>query len=231
VKPIRRHVGGGAERWTLRVGSRLSRSLTTVLVAAVVAVLVFVVADSLGAGSADSGHSAYSSIVVPQGSVPLSHAAPNTVLLTCKQANWGQLPTDWRSQSLVVGSSWLVYARQLRYASYGQRTFSNASAPASLGLQPLIVEVNYGSTTILKVASQSRSFFRFVSGFNAAQAYNLPNGDVGFTLVGCPRTFPPGPNGNVTDFSIGYFMASKDRAATVEATDAPSGRTRTVYFR
>src|SRR5262249_52945057 len=56
--------------------------------------------------------------VTPGGS-PAARATPGTVLLTCNDANWGQLQSNWRAVSLKAGPVWFVFGRQEGYVHYG----------------------------------------------------------------------------------------------------------------
>ena len=136
---------------------------------------------------------------------PSPTAAPGTVLLSCDSANWGQLGPDWRAGSLRAGPVWFVDGRQLGYVHDGGWRGADRTirGPGKFHLVVMIVEVTSGSTVVMKPAAAARSYFRFVTGFGPAAGYQLPAGDTGFTFAACPRG-APGPNGEVTDFNLGF---------------------------
>ena len=136
---------------------------------------------------------------------PSPTAAPGTVLLSCDSANWGQLGPDWRAGSLRAGPLWFVDGRQLGYVHDGgwQGADRAMRRPGRFHLVVMIVEVTSGSTVVMKPVAAARSYFRFVTGFGPGAGYQLPAGDTGFTFAACPRG-APGPNGEVTDFNLGF---------------------------
>jgi hypothetical protein len=71
-----------------------------------------------------------------------------------------------------------------------------------------------GSTVVMKPTAAAWSYFRFVDGFSPGAGHQLPARDTGFTFAACPRG-TPGPNGQVTDFYLGYSIET-GRAARVE---------------
>jgi hypothetical protein len=148
---------------------------------------------------------------------PSPTAAPGTVLLTCDSANPGQqLGPDWRAGSLRAGPLWLVAGRQLGYAHYDSWPGADRAVhrDGRLHFVVMIVAVMTGSTVVMKPAAVARSYFRFVDGFGPGAGYQLPAGDTGFTFVACPRG-ASGPNGQVTEFYLGYSIET-GRAAPVE---------------
>jgi hypothetical protein len=147
---------------------------------------------------------------------PSPTAAPGTVLLTCDSANPGQLGPDWRAASLRAGPLWLVAGRQLGYVHYGSWPGASRAVhrDGKLHFVVMIVAVMTGSTVVMKPAAVARSYFRFVDGFGPGAGYQLPAGDTGFTFAACPRG-TSGPNGQVTEFYLGYSIET-GRAAPVE---------------
>jgi hypothetical protein len=147
---------------------------------------------------------------------PSPTAAPGTVLLTCDSANPGQLAPDWRAGSLRAGPLWFVDGRQLGYVHFDGWPGADRAVPrqGNFRFVVMIVEVTTGSTVVMKPAAAARSYFRFVDGFGPGSGNQLPAGDTGFTFAACPRG-TPGPNGQVTDFYLGYSI-EPGRAALVE---------------
>ncbi len=161
---------------------------------------------------------------------PSPTAAPGTVLLTCDSANWGQLASNWRAGSLLAGPLWFVYGRQFGYVHYGGSQAGGRAIrrPGKLRLGVMIAEVTSGSTVVMKSAAEARSYFRFLDGFGPGVGYKLPAGDTGFTFISCPRG-SAGPNGQVTDFYLGFSIAA-GRAAPVEVWPSASARPIRVTF-
>lgn len=147
---------------------------------------------------------------------PSPAAAPGTVLLTCDSANPGQLGPDWRAGSLRAGPLWFVAGRQLGYVHYGNWLGADRVVyrDSNFHFVVMIVEVMTGSTVVMKPAAVARSYFRFVDGFGPGAGHRLPAGDTGFTFAACPRG-TSGPNGQVTEFYLGYSIKT-GRAAPVE---------------
>ena len=100
--------------------------------------------------------------------------------------------------------------------------------PGKFQLVVMIVEVTSGSTVVMKPAAAARSYFRFVTGFGPAAGYQLPAGDIGFTFAACPRG-TPGPNGEVTDFYLGFSIKT-GRAAPVVVESSAAPRPIRVIF-
>jgi len=93
----------------------------------------------------------------------------------------------------------------------------------------MIVELASGSTVVMKVAPEARSYFRFLDGFGPNVGYKLPNGDTGFTFIACPRG-EAGPNGHVTDFYLGFSSKAGSRAPVDLWTSRSSPRPIRVVF-
>jgi len=151
-------------------------------------------------------------------------AAPGTVLLTCESANWGRLPPNWRALSLRAGPLWFVGDRLFGYvhgySSQGARR--TIARYGRLRDRVMIVEVTDGSTAVMKAAAVARPYFRFLDGFGSNHGNPLPGGDVGFTFSSCPRGHR-GPNGPVTDCSLGFSIEA-GRMVPVEVRTSSSTR-------
>jgi hypothetical protein len=161
---------------------------------------------------------------------PSPTAAPGTVLLSCDSANEGQLGPDWRAGSLRVGPMWLVDGRQFGYVHDGgwQGAGRAMGRHGKSGFVVMIVEVTSGSTVVMKPAAAARSYFRFVDGFGPGVGYQLPAGDTGFTLAACPRG-TPGPNGQVTDFYLGFSIETGRAAPVVVRSSAVPRPIRVIF--
>jgi hypothetical protein len=166
---------------------------------------------------------------------PRPTGAPGTFLLTCGSANWNQLNPDWRSSSLRVGPLWFVDSGQSGYVRDGGSP--DTAGPVAGNAEPstdavMLLEVAAGSTVVMKAASGTQSYFRFLGGFGAGTAYPLPAplpaGDTGYTFVACPRQHV-GLNGRVTDFILG-FSIDAGRTAPVEVWTSGSPRPVWVTF-
>lgn len=167
--------------------------------------------------AAPSGVPSPGSFTRPRGAAPAGAAPaamPGTMLLTCNDANWGQLQPNWRAVSLKAGPIWFFGAR----GKDGYVHLSNVRLPGRpshryRGLRGyvMIVEVADGATAAMEPVAAARSYFRFYSGFNGPAPYDLPAGDTGFTFSACPRA-EPGPNGPVTDFYLGYAIRAGQTA-------------------
>jgi len=202
-----------------------------VAVAAAVVVAIPPVGHELG-GRVVSGGSTTRHTETPNGSSArrATPVAAGTMLLTCNDANWGQLQSDWRSVSLNVGPLWFVsgrhddYVHDSRFRMHGQSSYPSGGRSGDV----MIVEVANGATVTTKPAPAARSYFRFVDGFNGPRPYALPAGDTGFTFTACPR-HEVGPNGPVTDFYLGFSIAA-GRAAPVDIWPRPDARPIRVIF-
>lgn len=146
-------------------------------------------------------------LVIPSARTPASSRAPGTVLRDCNSANLGQLPADWREESLRVGPLWFVYGNELGYVHYdksGRATAARGHGDQPYHLRVMIVNVAYGSIAVMRASKASHSYFHFVSSFYSGGGRRIPSGDNGFTFVGCPRTAQPSPNGKITSFNLGF---------------------------
>ena len=161
---------------------------------------------------------------------PSPTAVPGTVLLACDSANQGQLGPDWRAGSLRAGPLWFVGGRQLGFVHDGGWPGAGRAVHrhGKFHLVVMIVEVMPGSTVVMEPAAAARSYFRFVDGFGPGAGYQLPAGDTGFTFAACPRG-TPGPNGQVTDYYLGYSIET-GRAAPVEVRPSAMPRPIRVIF-
>ena len=92
----------------------------------------------------------------------------------------------------------------------------------------MIVEVTDGSTAVMKPAVGARPNFRFLDGFHLGGGNPLPHGDTGFTFSSCPRG-QQGPNGQVTDFYLGFTIQA-GRTAPVDVRTAASSRPIRLMF-
>jgi hypothetical protein len=111
---------------------------------------------------------------------------------------------------------WFVDGRHLGYVHYGSWPGADRAVhrPGKFRFVVMIVEVRAGSTVVMKPAAAAGSYFRFVDGFGPGVGHQLPAGDAGFTFAACPRG-TTGPNGQLTDFYLGYSIET-GRAARVE---------------
>lgn len=161
---------------------------------------------------------------------PSPTAAPGTVLLSCASAAQGQLGPDWRAESLQAGPLWFVDGRQFGYVHSGDplgagRAFQRRG---TLHLMVMVVEVKSGSVVVMKPAAAARPYFRFLNGFHPGGGNELPANDSGFTFISCPRGHV-GPNGQVTDFYLGFSIQA-GHAAVVDIWTSASGRPIRVTF-
>lgn len=203
------------------------RWLAVVAAAGLIAVITTLVLSGGGGRHAVSPPGAPAALAAPG---PSPTAAPGTVLLTCDSANPGQLGPNWRAGSLRAGPLWFVGDRQLGFAHDGGWPGADRAVhrPGKSHFVVMIVEVTSGSTVVMKPAAAARSYFRFVDGFGSGTGYQLPAGDTGFTFAACPRG-TPGPNGQVTDFYLGYSIET-GRAAPVEILPSAMSRPIRVIF-
>ena len=94
----------------------------------------------------------------------------------------------------------------------------------------MIVEVDYGSRAVLTVDPGARSYFRFLNGFaNGSGPYPLNAGLTSLTLASCPPGTPPGDNGRVSDYYLG-FVIKMGSAALVDVQTPASARPIPVTF-
>jgi hypothetical protein len=147
--------------------------------------------------------------VPPHGPGPLAAPSPaaaaGTVLLACGSAAGGSWGSDWRAGSLRAGPVWFADGRQFGYVRYGRPHGAGRAIQrrGRLHLVVMVVEVDSGSTVVIKPAPGARPYFRFVDGFHPGGGNGLPAGESGFTFVSCPRGHA-GPNGQVTGFYLGF---------------------------
>jgi hypothetical protein len=139
-----------------------------------------------------------------------------TSLLGCDAESDGGLPANWRSASLRIGPMWLAYARPQGYVHHlrpGSRMRA-IRGNGKLRIGVMITEVAYGATVLLKVDRAAWSYFRFQPRFSASgtAGYTLRNGATGLRFVACPRGTPPGVNGKVTDFYLGFLIKAGSHA-------------------
>ncbi|HXP19702.1 MAG TPA: hypothetical protein VN840_08665 [Streptosporangiaceae bacterium] len=185
--------------------------------AATAAILLAVppVTHVLQAGRDPAAHSAQGQSAAPAVSaLAPPAAAAGTVLLGCANDVYGQLSANWRATSIEAGPLWFVYARQQGYV----RITGSSARPAAvnrtgkLQVGAMVVEVGYGATVVLRVASKARSYFRFLTEFTQPPAYTLRDGVSGLTLASCPRGTPVGDNGLMTDFYLGFLIRAGGNA-------------------
>jgi hypothetical protein len=152
------------------------------------------------------------------------------MLLTCSDANWGQLQPNWRSVSLNVGPVWFVFGRQDGYVHDSTFRMPGHSSyrPGSRSDHVMIVEIADGATVTMKPAPAAGKYFHFVDGFNGPTPNALPRGDTGYTFTACPRD-DAGPNGNVTDFYLGFSITA-GRVAPVDIWPSPDASPIRVIF-
>lgn len=203
------------------------RWLFVIAAAGLIAAAASLIVTSAGGRHAAAPPSAPAALAAP---TPSPTAAPGTVPLTCDSANGGQLASNWRAGSLEAGPLWFVYGRQYGYVHYGgsQGAARSIRRPGKLRLGVMIVEVTSGFTVVMKPAAAARSYFRFVDGFGPGVGYKLPAGDTGFTFISCPRG-SAGPNGQVTDFYLGFSIEA-GRAALVDIWPSASPHPIQVIF-
>ena len=204
-----------------------SRRWLVLAAAAVLIAVIVTVIITTGGGARRAPRSPGPSIAtaVPSPSATAAHGA---LLLTCDGANWGRLESNWRAGSFRAGPLWFVSGRRDGYVhdgSFGllaQRPFEGIKGSV------MIMEVANGSTVTMKPAPAARSYFRFIYGFNRPSPKYLPAGDTGFTFSACPRG-EAGPNGQVTDFYLGFVFKAA-RPAMVDIWTRPSARPIRVIF-
>lgn len=196
---------------------RVGMSCAAIAVA-IASVVPAVLHATLGSAT-QPGSTPSSSAAVPSSSPT---AAPGTLLLTCDAANWGQLPSTWRSGSLHVGPLWFVDGRQFGYVHYVSSGSGGGSTSGTGGPREgvMIVEVANGSRVTMQATRAARPYFRFVDGYNGPSPNELPAGDTGYTFVACPHD-SVGPNGDMTDFYLGFVIqAGRSAEVTVWTTSA-----------
>jgi hypothetical protein len=151
-------------------------------------------------------------------STPAASAHPASSPAGC-QPDVGALAPNWRDSSLQVGPVWFAYARAQGYVHLSgspgaPRRAHQGSGRLTAGV--MIVEVSYGSRVVLTVAPGARAYFRFLDGFTTGGPYSLADGLDRLTLTGCPPGTPPGDNGRVSDYYLGFVIrAGSDAPADV----------------
>jgi hypothetical protein len=148
------------------------------------------------------------------------------------QPDAGALTTTWRDGSLQAGPIWFAYARIQGYVHLSGAPDAPRSAhrgTGQLAVGVMIVEVGYGSRAVLTVAPGARTYFRFLNGFAKGSSYSLADGVDSLTLAGCPPGTPPGDNGRVSDYYLGFVIRIGSDAPADVSTSA-STRPIQVFF-
>jgi hypothetical protein len=148
------------------------------------------------------------------------------------QPDEGALTTTWRDGSLQAGPVWFAYARVQGYVHLSGAPDAPRSAhqgTGQLAVGVMIVEVGYGSRAVLTVAPGARTYFRFLNGFANGSPYSLADGIDSLTLTGCPPGTPPGDNGRVSDYYLGFVIRIGSDAPADVSTSA-STRPIQVFF-
>ncbi|MGN6794721.1 MAG: hypothetical protein ACTHJW_20235 [Streptosporangiaceae bacterium] len=198
------------------------------VVAAAVLVIAFATVIITSGGSARRPPRAPRPSIAASAPSPSPTAAAGTFLRTCADANWGQLESKWQAGSFKAGPLWFVADRREGYVHDGSfRQLARRPYNGTKG-DAMIIEVANGSTVTMKPTPKARSYFRFVDGFNGPNPNDLPAGETGFTLSACPRG-KAGPNGQVTDFYLGY-MFKATRPAMVDIRTRAATRPIRVIF-
>lgn len=168
--------------------------------------------------------------IVAAAPTPSPTAAPGTLLLSCDSANWGQLESNWRAQSLRAGPLWFVGARLSGYVHYSgsQGAWRTVSRHGKLSVGVMIVEVTDGSTVVMKPAAGLHGYFRFLNGFDGTVGNRLPDGDKGFTFSSCRRG-DKGDNGLVTDFYLGFSIKAGHMAPVDVRTSSSTRPIRLIF--
>jgi len=203
------------------------------LAGAAVAVLIAAITIKMLVLSGDGGRHAASppggptALGAPE---PSPTAAPGTLLLSCDSASEGQLGAAWRAGSLRAGPVWFVAGRRLGYVHDGgwRGPGRGMDRPGRSGLVVMIVEITSGSTVVMKPAAAARSYFHFVDGFGPGAGRQLPAVDTGFTFAACPRG-TPGPNGQLTDFYLGFSIKAGQAAPVVVRSSAAPRPIRVIF--
>ena len=200
-------------------------SLACVAVAAAIAITAPPVAHALRAGHPAGGRPVGPASTGP---VPGASTPPAAPADGC-QPSVGALAPNWRDSSLQVGPVWFAYDRSQGYVHLG-RSPGDHRGGGQLEVGVMIVEVDYGSRAVLTVDPGARSYFRFLNGFdNGSGPYPLSAGLTSLTLVSCPPGTPPGDNGRVSDYYLG-FIIKMGSAALVDVRTAASARPIAVTF-
>lgn len=201
-------------------------------VAVVASIAMGAVVTAVAAAVALTDGGGHHGAVPPKGqaalAVPAPTPAPGTVLLTCDSAAFGPLGPHWQARSLRAGPLWFAYGRQQGYVHDDgwAGTSSLIRRPGRRHTGVMIVDVKAGSTVIMKPAAAARPYFHFVDGFGLGADNDMPAGDTGFTFAACPHG---SPNGQVTDFYLGFSMP-EGRAAPVDVWPSARSRPMRVIF-
>ena len=167
-----------------------------------------------------------------------SQNAPTTVKPTGRtgsscQPDVGALPANWRDSSVQAGPIWFAYARTQGYVHLSGSPGAPRGAhqgTGQLAAGVMIVEVGYGSRVTLTVAPAARTYFRLLNGFpQNGGSYSLADGLDTMTLTGCPQNTPPGDNGRVSDYYLG-FVVKIGSAAPADVATSASARPIQVLF-
>lgn len=200
-------------------------SLACAAVAAAIAIAAPPVAHALRAAHPAGGRPVgpASTGPVPGLSTPSGAAADGC------QLSVGALAPNWRDSSLQVGPVWFVDDRSQGYVHLG-RSPGDHRGGGQFEAGVMIVEVDYGSRVVLTVDPGARPYFRFLNGFdNGSGPYPLSAGLTSLTLVSCPPGTPPGDNGRVSDYYLG-FIIKMGSAALVDVQTPASARPTAVTF-
>jgi hypothetical protein len=200
-------------------------SVMCAAVAASIAIAVPPVANALRAGNPPVGRSggpAATSPAAPSASPAGSSAGD------CP-ASVGALASNWRASSLRAAPVWFAYARSQGYVRLGGSPGDHRGS-GRLEVGVMIIEVDYGSRAILTVDPGAQSYFRFLNGFNNSSGSDpISAGLTSLTLVGCPAGTPPGDNGSVSDYYLG-FIIERGSDALVSVRASPSARPIPLVF-
>jgi hypothetical protein len=204
------------------------RWLVLAAAAVLIAAIATVIITSGGGGGARRAPRSPGRSLAATSPSPSPTAAPGTLLLTCEGANWGRLEPDWRAGSFKAGPLWFVSGRHDGYVHDGSVRLPAQRAYDGVKGSVMITEVANGSTVTMRPAPAARSYFRFIYGFNGPSPNYLPAGDTGFTFSACPRC-EAGPNGQVTDFHLGFVFKAA-RPAVVDIWTHAGARPMRVIF-
>ena len=192
-------------------------SFTCAAVAASIAIAVPPVAHALRAGNPPVGRSGGPAATSP---VTPSVAPAGSSAGVCP-ASVGALASNWRDSSLRAGPVWFAYARSQGYVHLGGSP-GDRRGSGQLEVGVMIIEVDYGSRVVLTVDPGARSYFRFLNGFDdSSGSDSISAGLTSLTLVSCPAGTPPGDNGSVSDFYLGFIIKmGSDALVSVRASSA-----------
>jgi hypothetical protein len=200
-------------------------SLACVAVAASIAITAPPVAHALRAGHPTGGRP-----VGPASTGPVSGSStPPAAPADGCQPFVGALAPNWRDSSIQAGPVWFAYDRSRGYVHLGSSPGDHQGG-GQLEVGVMIVEVDFGSRVVLTVDPRARSYFRFLNGFtNGSGPYQLSAGLTSLTLVSCPPGTPPGDNGRVSDYYLG-FIIKMGSDALVDVQTSASARPIPVIF-